>query len=488
MDVTSTLNFDTSPSHDRYDAVVVGSGPNGLAAAITIAREGRSVLVIESAHSIGGGMRSAKLTLPGFIHDVCSSIHALAVVSPFFLQCSLAEEGLCWDYPEAPVAHPLGGNVAAIGERSLDKAVSRLGVDGQPYRKLFAPLVAHADQLFAQLLSPLGLPRHPLLMARFGLPAVRSAHGLAKSCFTTDLAQGLFAGHAAHSVMPLENRLTAAVGMMLAITAHAGGWPVARGGSQSIADAMARHLIKLGGEIIVGNTVSKLTDIPQAKAVVFDTAPQAVSRIAGDALPSGYRSTLERYRFGPGAFKIDWALAAPIPWEAPECARASTVHVGGTLDEIAASERAPWQNVHAEKPFVLVAQPSLFDATRAPPEKHTAWGYCHVPHGSTVDMTDRIEAQVERFAPGFRERILQRYTIAPKDFENYNANYIGGDITGGVLDFRQLFTRPAVRLVPYSTPAKNIFICSASTPPGGGVHGMCGYHAARAVLRTALRD
>ncbi len=481
------LTLDAAPRRDQYDAVVVGSGPNGLAAAITIAREGRSVLVMESAPTVGGGMRSSELTLPGFVHDVCSAIHALAVVSPFFDDVPLEDHGLEWIYPPAAVAHPLPNGEAAIGWRSVEKTAEGLGADRAAYLRLFGPLSANGEKILAHVLGPFRPPRHPWVMSRFGWSAVRSAVGLASSHFQTELARGLFAGHAAHSVMPLENKLTAAVGLMLGITMHVGGWPVARGGSQQIADAMVRYLQSLGGEVVVNCEVTSLGELPSCSAILLDVAPQHLGRIAGDELPAGFRRKLDRYRFGPGAFKLDWALSDPIPWNNDHCGQAATVHVGGTLDEVAAAERAPWQGTHAESPFVLVAQQSLFDSQRAPSGQHTGWGYCHVPNGSDLDMTEQIEAQIERFATGFRDCILKRHVTSPADFQSYNANYVGGDITGGVMDIRQLFTRPTARIVPYSTPNRRIFICSASTPPGAGVHGMCGYFAARAALRGPLR-
>lgn len=481
------LVFSSDAAENNYDAVVVGSGPNGLAAAITLARAGRSVLVVEAADEIGGGTRSAELTLPGFVHDVCSAIHALGVASPFFKSLPLDEYGLEWIHPEAPLAHALDDGDAAVAEQSLDATCEKLGRDGDAYRKLFAPLVNGSEKLLTQNLGPFCPPRNPWLMTQFGLRAVYSACGLARRRFRDDRAQGLFMGMAAHSVLPLEDFLTAAVGLMLGITAHDGGWPVAKGGSQQIANAMARYLKTLGGEIIVNRRVTAMSELPAADAYLFDISPRHLSTIAGDALPAGYRRKLERFRHGPGIFKLDWALDGPIPWAASECARAGTVHVGGTLDEVAAAERAPWEGRCADKPFLLVAQQSLFDPSRAPEGKQTGWGYCHVPHGSTEDMTERIEAQIERFAPGFRDLILERHVMSPADFERKNANYIGGDITGGVMDFRQLFTRPTARWNPYTTPACNIFICSASTPPGGGVHGMCGFHAAEAALSRVLR-
>lgn len=478
-----TSRFPDTPRHNRYDAVVVGSGPNGLSAAITLAASRKSVLLLEGHETIGGGMRSAELTLPGFRHDVCSAIHAMAVCSPFFHSVSLDRYGLEWIYPDAPVAHPLRDGRAAIGEVSVDACAVGLGRDAAAYQRLMHPLVENADKLLDHLLGPFRLPRHPLLLTRFGLSAIRSATGLINSKFATEEARALMAGHAAHSVMPLERKLTAAVGLMLAVTAHRGGWPVAKGGSQSIADALGQHLISLGGEIVVRREVHSVEELPDCGAVLLDVAPPALSRIAGEHFPKSFHRQLRRFRFGPAAYKLDWALDGPIPWRAEECRRAATVHVGGTIDEVAAAERDPWHDRHAKRPFVLVAQQSLFDRTRAPAGKQVAWGYCHVPNGSTADMAQSIEAQIERFAPGFRELILQRHVTTPADFEKYNANYVGGDITGGIMDLAQLFTRPTIRRVPYSTPAKNIYICSASTPPGAGVHGMCGYHAAQAALK-----
>ena len=488
MNPEAEPNFYSTPSRGAYDVIVVGSGPNGLAAAITIARAGRSVLVLEAEDKIGGGMRSGALTLPGYVHDICSSIHALGVLSPFMKSLPLAEFGLQWCYPEAALAHPLEDGRAAVVERSVAATAAGLGDDGPAYRRLFEPLVAGGDQILAQVLGPFRPPRHPLLMMRFGWVAARSARSLAGGHFRGDLARGLFAGMAAHSILPLETPFTAAVGLMLGISAHLGGWPVARGGSQRLAAAMAGYLRSLGGEIVVGRRVRSLADCPPSRAILFDVTPRQLCRIAGDALPAGYRRKLERFRYGPGVFKLDWALDGPIPWKAPVCLRSATVHVGGAPDEVAAAERAPWGGQHAERPFLLVAQQSLCDDSRAPGGKQTAWAYCHVPNGSTFDMTDRIESQLERFAPGFRDRILARSAMNTGDFERHDENFIGGDITGGVMDVWQLFTRPTARLVPYSTPTKNLFLCSASTPPGGGVHGMCGYHAAEAALRTALRD
>ncbi len=467
-----------------YDAVVVGAGPNGLAAAITLARAGWSVLVFEAGKTVGGGARSAMLTLPEFVHDVCSAIHPLAMASPFFRSLPLADYGLEWIQPSAPLAHPLDDGTVVMLERPVAATAEALGIDAIAYRQLIAPLVACWDELTADLLGPLPLPpRHPLTLARFGLRAIRSAQGLIQSWFRGEHARALFAGMAGHSMLPLDRPLSAAFGLVLGAAGHAMGWPLPRGGAQKIADSLASYLHLLGGEIVTGSPVASIDELPPARAVLFDVTPRQLLHIAGRRLPAGYRRLLKRYRYGPGVFKIDWALDSPIPWTAEGCRRAGTVHLGATFEEIAASEQAVWQGEHPERPFVLLAQPSLFDPTRAPAGKHTAWAYCHVPHGSPVDMTERIEAQVERFAPGFRDCILARHTMSPAELEAYNPNYIGGDINGGVQDLWQHFARPAPRLVPYRTPARGIYICSSSTPPGGGVHGMCGYHAARAVLR-----
>ncbi|MDQ3254172.1 MAG: NAD(P)/FAD-dependent oxidoreductase [Acidobacteriota bacterium] len=466
--------------HRRYDAIVIGSGPNGLAAAITLAQANRSVLVLEANDTVGGGARSAELTLPGFVHDVCSAVHPLAAGSPFFRTLPLEQHGLEWIQPPAPLAHPFDDGTAAVLERSVHATCETLDADASAYRQLIDPFVADWHKLETALLAPPRLPRHPFALARFGWRAMRSAKGLAESIFKNERARALFAGLAAHSMLPLEQPATAAFGLVLGITGHAVGWAFPRGGAQRITDALVAHLKSLGGEIVTGTRVESLDELPRARVVLCDMTPRGLLRIAGDRLPASYRRTLERYRYGAGAFKIDWALDAPIPWSAKECLRAGTVHLGGTLDEIVTAERAPWKGEHAEKPFMLLAQPSLSDATRAPVGKHTVWAYCHVPNGSTFDMTERIEKQIERFAPGFRDRILARSVMPPAELERRNANLVGGDINGGAQDIRQLFLRPTFR--HYSTPAKGLYICSSSTPPGGGVHGMCGYHAARVAL------
>jgi phytoene dehydrogenase-like protein len=476
----------------RYDAVVVGAGPNGLAAAITLARAGRSVVVYEAAETVGGGSRTKELTLPGFRHDVCSAIHPLGVGSPFFRTLPLDRYGLEWVYPPAALAHPLYDG-AAILESSFDAVVATLGKrDADAWRRLFAPLTEHWDGLARGILGPLrpGFQlTHPLIslhMARFALSALQPARRLAERTFCGERARALFAGMAAHAMLPLEQPVTAAIALVLGTLGHLIGWPFPKGGSQAIVDAQTAYLRSLGGEIVTGVEVTALRELPSSRAVLFDVTPRQLLRIAGDALPEGYRKRLRRYRYGPGVFKSDYALDGPIPWRDSACARAGTVHVGGALSEVALAERSVSRDVAPEQPFVLLAQQSLFDPTRAPAGKQIAWAYCHVPSGCDVDMTARIETQIERYAPGFRDRILARHTMNPAQVQAYNANYIGGDINGGMQDFAQLFTRPVARLEPYSTPNKALYLCSSSTPPGGGVHGMCGYYAARSALRSAL--
>lgn len=473
---------------NEFDAVIVGAGPNGLAAAITLARAGRSVLVVEARDTVGGGLRSAELTLPGFVHDVCSAIHPLAVASPFFRSLPLSDYGLKWIQPPAALAHPLDDGTALIVWQSVEETAVNLGRDARMYRLIMKPLAGNYAALLDQFLGPFRLPRRPLIAGFFGLFGLPPAHLLGRLVFRDTRARALLAGMAGHSTMPLEWPATAAFGLMLNLLAHVVGWPLPKGGSQRVADALAAYLRALKGEIVLGQTVEHIDDLPPSRAVLFDVTPRQLLRIAGHRLPESYRRTLEGYRYGPGVFKMDFALDAPVSWRAPEAAQAGTLHLGGTLEEIAEAERAVWRGVHPERPFVLAAQQSLFDPTRAPEGKHTLWAYCHVPHGSNEDMSARIEAQIERFAPGFRSRILARSARTAVEMERYNANYIGGDINGGVQDLRQLFTRPAARWSPYTTPDPRIFLCSSSTPPGGGVHGMCGYHAARAALRTVLKE
>jgi phytoene dehydrogenase-like protein len=465
------------------DAVVVGSGPNGLAAAITLAREGRSVLVVEAAETVGGGVRSAELTLPGFVHDVCSAIHPLARASPFFAELPLADHGLELVEPAAPLAHPLDDGTAVMLEHSVEETAAGLGRDGDAYRAVMGLFVERSANLLPFLLGHSPLTRRPLLAARFGVHALRSAVAFSKR-FEGERARALFAGLAAHSIQDLRRPPTASFGLVLGILGHTHGWPLVRGGSQRLADALAAHLRTLGGEIELGREVESVDELPDAGVTMLDLTPRQILRVAGHRMPARYARALRRYRYGPGVFKIDWALDGLVPWTAQECARAATVHVGGSLEEIVASEAAVWEGNISERPFVLVAQQSPFDETRGPEGKHTLWAYCHVPNGSSGDMTERIEAQIERFAPGFRDLVLERSVRGPADVERHNANYVGGDINGGVQDLRQLYTRPAIRLNPYSMPADGLYICSSATPPGGGVHGLCGYYAARSALKT----
>lgn len=465
----------------KYDAIIVGSGPNGLAAAVRLAQEGLSVLIYEAKETIGGGTRSAEITLPGFIHDICSAIHPVGIASPFFRDLPLEQHGLQWIQPLAPLAHPFDDGSAAILERSIGETCTTLGSDANAYKNLMVPLVDSWDKIETDLLGPLHFPKHPLAMARFGAQAVRSAKSLVTKNFKDKYASGLFAGLAVHSMLPLDWSLTAAFALVLGILGHTRGWPMAKRGSQKIADSLASYFQTLGGEILTSTNIKSMSQL-DAKTILFDMTPRQVLDITADLFPSSYRRKLQEYRYGCGVFKVDWALSQPIPWKAQECSRAGTIHLGGTFEEIENSEREVWEQKHPQKPFVLLAQQSLFDPTRAPEGKQTAWGYCHVPNGSTFDMTERIEEQIERFAPGFRDTILARNTKSTKGLEQYNANYIGGDINGGMQDISQFFTRPVARIVPYSTPIKGVYICSSSTPPGGGVHGMCGYHAANAAL------
>jgi phytoene dehydrogenase-like protein len=469
--------------NNTYDAVVVGAGPNGLAAAVELARAGRSVAVLEAEETVGGGTRSAELTLPGFVHDLGSAIHPLGYASPFFLTLPLEEHGLEWIHPPAPLAHPFDDGSAAVLERSVEATAAALGPDARAYERSMRGIAEDADRLAAYSVGSPRLIRHPLSLASSGLRAARSARGLAENLFVGEKARGLFAGNAAHSFLPLEKPPSALFGLVLGTLGHAFGWPFPKGGSQRIADALVSYLLTLGGEVYTGVRVESVDDVPRTRTILFDVTPRQLLDIAGEHFTERYQNALNRYRYGPGVFKVDYALDGPIPWNAKECLRAGTVHLGGTLDEISAGEAAVWRDEHPERPFVLLAQQSLSDETRAPEGKHTVWAYCHVPNGSTFDMTGRIEGQIERFAPGFREIILAKNTMGPADLETINANLVGGDINGGVMDLRQLFARPMPRPNPYSTPAKGLYICSSSTPPGGGVHGMCGYLAARAALR-----
>jgi phytoene dehydrogenase-like protein len=470
-------------SERNADAIVIGSGPNGLAAAIELARSGLSVVVVEADEQVGGGTRSAELTLPGFTHDVCSAVHPMGILSPFFRQLPLEEHGLSWVLSEASVAHPMADGEAVMLYRSIERPAEELGRDAKAYTRLVGPFVDTADELLADVLAPLRIPEHPIQMLRFGIRAAFSANRLARLLFRDEKARALLAGCAGHSVLPLTQPLTAALGLLFAITGHVENWPVAKGGSHAITKALASYFESLGGRIEVGRRVEHLDEFQHARFILFDTSPESLSDIAGDALPVVYRRRLGRYRYGPGVFKVDWALDGPIPWLDPRCLEASTVHVGGTLEEICLSESDMYRGRHSEHPYLILCQQSQFDTERAPEGKHTGYAYCHVPHGSTLDRTEAIEAQIERFAPGFRDRILARNVMNTADFEHYNPNYKGGAITGGVADALQLFNSPVTRLDPYSTPNPRLFICSAATPPGGGVHGQCGYWAARSVLK-----
>ena len=467
--------------------MLVGSGPNGLAAAITLASAGHSVLVCEAKDSVGGGMRSAELTLPGFVHDVCSAIHPLAIASPFFRQLPLDQFGLEWIYPTYPLAHPLDDGSAVILFRSVDETAGNLDkADASAYQKMMTPFIRESNFLFPDILAPLKWPQHPWLFADFARYAVQSASVLLRKKFSGQRARALLAGLAAHSMLPLERRITAGVGLVLGIAGHAYGWPFPRGSAGSIAEALGSLAKSLGVEFRLNYRVSKMSELPVSKVVLFDLTPHQILEIAGSEFPANYRRRIKKYRYGQGVFKLDLALSGPIPFRSAECRQAGTVHIGGNWEEIANAEREVWQGKHPEKPFVLLAQHSLFDASRAPEGKHTAWAYCHVPTGSNRDMCEKIENQVERFAPGFRDLILARYKMTALDFEKYNPNYVGGDINGGVQDWRQLFTRPVWRFDPYSTPNRRLFICSSSTPPGGGIHGMCGYHAAKSALKKVF--
>ena len=483
--VSGSVSGSASNAGHDFDAVVIGSGPNGLGAAIELAREGARVLVVEAADEIGGGTRTAELTLPGFRHDVCSAVHPMGILSPFYKQLPLAEHGLEWILPPVSVAHPMPDGEAVLISKSLEETAAGLGLpgDARAYERLVGPFLKNADGLLGDVMAPLRMPKHPVQMTRFGLRAIFSANRLARLCFRGERGRALLAGCAGHSVLPLTQPLTAALGLIFAVTAHVEDWPVAAGGSTSVTQALASYFRSLGGQIETGRRIERMTDLPSSKVVLFDTAPHALASIAADDLPAGYRRRLGRYRYGPGVFKVDWALDGPIPWSDPRCLEASTVHVGGTLEEICASEADMWHGRHSERPYLILCQQSQFDPSRAPAGQQTGYAYCHVPAGSTVDRTEAIEAQIERFAPGFRDRILARNTMTAMDFERYNPNYKGGAITGGVADAFQLFNSPVTRLDPYSTPNPRLFICSAATPPGGGVHGLCGYWAARSALK-----
>ena len=471
-------------SNPEYDAVIVGSGPNGLSAAVRLSQEGLNVLVLEAKPTIGGGTRTQEITEPGFLHDICAAVVPTTAGSPFLNSLNLREYGLEFIQPEIPYAHPLDDGEAAVCYRSLDKTIENLGIDGSNYQKLFDEFVSHWEYLSLDVFGTLRLPKHPLLMARFGWYGQFSARHLVNSLFKTEKAKALFAGCAAHSIIPLEKAFSSSFGLVLGSSAHSVGWPIAKGGTASVTSALAKLLEEQGGEIRTNVEVTSLSEIPSANTVLFDLTPHQVADIAGDYLPGNYRNKLRRYKYGPGAFKVDWALSEPVPWQNAECRKAGTLHLGGTFNEIAEGEKAVWEGRHHDKPYVLLSQPSLFDETRAPQGKHTLWAYCHVPNGSTEDMTDIIEKQIERFAPGFKDTIISKKTMTAEGLEQYNSNYVGGDINGGAQIFKQLFGRPVLKWNPYKMPVDGMYICSSSTPPGGGVHGMCGYHAAQSVLKN----
>ncbi|TYP95986.1 phytoene dehydrogenase-like protein [Sphingobacterium allocomposti] len=466
----------------KFDVIVIGSGPNGLAAAVTLQQQGLSTLIVEGSPTIGGGMRTKELTLPGFRHDVCSAIHPMAMASPFMRSLPLKDYGLEFIEADYAAAHPLDNGDVALLHRSLERTAHDLGIDGSTYKRLISPVVSRWGSLAVDTMGPLRFPRHPLDLVRFGLDALKPATWTAAT-FKTQKAKALWAGVAAHGIQPLSNWATSAIGLVLTAVGHRYGWPIPRGGSQAIADALAAYYLSLGGQVQTGQWVKDVRELPDHKIVILDLTPKQMLNINGLAFDDRYRKQLHKYRYGMGVFKIDWALSEPTPFKDGQSQRAATVHLGNTAEEIVRNEAASHAGRAVEKPFVLFTQPSQFDKSRAPQGKHTAWAYCHVPHGSETDFTAAIEGQIERFAPGFKETILARHTFNPKQLETYNPNYIGGDINGGIMDIAQLYTRPTLSLTPYRTSNRSVYLCSSSTPPGGGVHGMCGYQAARIVLK-----
>lgn len=466
----------------KSTAHVVGAGPNGLSAAIALRQAGWSVTVHERAEEVGGAARSEAVTLPGFIHDIGAAVHPFGAASPFFRSLPLAEHGLSWAQPDIPLAHPLDGGKAAFVYRSLDDTVGALGQDGKEYRRTVGYVVDHWEALEPFILGPLvQLPRHPLSLGLFGLTALQPISWLLRRVRTEE-ARALFAGLAAHAPMPLDRLTNTAVGVALAACAHRGGWPLARGGSQSITDSLASYFTSIGGEIVTGREVTDLSDLDGT--VLFDTGPRAVARIANGRLPERLHGRFATYDHGPGVFKMDFALSGPIPWQSEACRSAGTLHIGGTAEEIEAAEQAVWEGCTAERPFIVAAQPTVADPSRAPEGQHVLWAYCRVPNGSEADMSGAIERQIERFAPGFRDLVLDRHVITPRQLEQWNPNLVGGDIAGGRTDRLRTILRPRPAIDPYRL-ADDLFLCSSSAPPGPGVHGMAGFHAAQSVLRHA---
>lgn len=465
-----------------FDAIIVGSGPNGLSAAIVLQKHGLNVLLIEGKETLGGGMRTMELTLPGFKHDICSAIHPMAASGPFFNTLPLSQYGLEFIHPEILAGHPLpDGSVTSL-HRSLTETAGNLGKDKKAYLNLLKPLVDDWVTLSPDILSPLKFPKNPLKLGLFGINAIKPASFLAQK-FKEAGTKALWAGMAAHGIQPLNNIATSAIAMVLMAAGHHGGWPMIKGGSQALADSLANYFLDLGGKIEKGKMITHIDELPDAKLIMFDVSPKNLLKIAGDKFSAFYRWQLNRFRYGMGVFKMDFALSQPIPWKSEELKGAGTVHLGGTIEDISESEKLIWEGKYSQNPYVLISQQSIFDKSRSPAGSHTAWAYCHVPAGSTHDMSTTIENQIEKYAPGFKETIIGKHTFNSREIENYNPNYIGGDINSGVQDWTQIFSRPALRISPYRTSSKNIYICSSSTPPGGGVHGMCGYHAARRALK-----
>lgn len=471
-------------SNPEFDAVIVGSGPNGFSSGILLAKQGLKVKIIEAEETIGGGTRTKELTEPGFLHDVCSAVHPTGIGSPFFRTLPLADFGLEWIHPKYPVAHPLEAGDAMIVSKSLEETLKRMGKDSKNYKNLVQSFVEGWEYLSHDLLAPVRIPNNPLSMARFGWFGVLSAKLLANSIFDTAKVKAYFAGLAAHSIVPLEKSFTGSFGLVFAATIHSVGWPIAKGGSASITNALAGYFKSLGGIIETGNRISTTSDLPYSKVTLFDLTPHQIVSIADRKLPQEFKKKYLKYKYGSGAFKMDFALSEPVPWTNSDCTEAGTLHLGGSFEEIAYSERETWKGNHPKKPYVLLSQPSLFDNTRAPEGKHTLWAYCHVPNGSDKDCSEEIINQIERYAPGFREIIISSHSMTAPEFEAYNANYIGGDINGGAQTFKQLIGRPIFQWDPYKLPVNGMYICSSSSPPGGGVHGMCGYHAAKSALKN----